>query len=155
MTEKSEMGLLQKALADLEDAVPAGKEGRIVVVDDEPDFLVIVGAWLALRHDVVTYTEGAGLLETLEFLKPDLLVLDVMMPGIDGFKVCKQITVDQRYQSMPILFLTASHNDSDFIKNVEVGGTSYLTKPVSRRQLLSRIGRLLKDARGEPHPQAH
>lgn len=116
---------------------------KIVIVDDEPDFLTIVRDWLSPKYDLVTLTGGEGLLEELQGLEPDLLILDVRLPGRDGFALCRQIRGDRRFESLPILFLTASHSDADFLRNLEAGGTSYLTKPVGRRELLARIRELL------------
>lgn len=117
---------------------------RIVMVDDEPDFLTIASTWLEPKYELVPFTDGASLLSQLAVLEPDLLILDVRLPGLDGFKLCRRIRADRRFQGLPILFLTASHSDIDFFRNLEVGGTSYLTKPVSRRELLARIKELLQ-----------
>lgn len=118
---------------------------RIVMVDDEPDFLAIARQWLDPKYDMVTFTDGTELIGQLDLLEPDLLILDVRLPGPDGFKLCRQLRADRRYRSLPVLFLTASHSDIDFFKNLEVGGTSYLTKPVSRKELLAKIEELLED----------
>lgn len=115
---------------------------KIVMVDDEPDFLSVVKGWLEPRYELVTLTDGAGLLEELETLDPDLLILDVRLPGADGFKLCRAIRGDKRFASLPILFLTASRSDSDFVKNLDAGGTSLLSKPITRRQLLAKIEEL-------------
>jgi DNA-binding response OmpR family regulator len=125
----------------------AKRTHRIVMVDDEPDFLTIAETWLEPKYDLVSFTDGADLMSQLSALEPDLLILDVRLPGLDGFKLCRRIRADRRFQSLPILFLTASHSDIDFFRNLEVGGTSYLTKPVSRKELLARIKELL-----EPEP---
>lgn len=117
---------------------------RIVMVDDEPDFLTIARSWLEPKYEFTSFTDGSDLLPQLAALEPDLLILDVRLPGIDGFNVCKRIRADRRFQALPILFLTASHSDIDFFKNLEVGGTSYLTKPVSRKELLARVKELLE-----------
>ena len=116
---------------------------RIVMVDDEPDFLTIAQTWLEPKYEMVAFTDGTELISELAVLEPDLLILDVRLPGADGFKLCRKIRADRRFQDLPILFLTASHSDIDFFKNLEAGGTSYLTKPVSRRELLDRIRELL------------
>ena len=116
---------------------------RIVMVDDEPDFLTIARTWLEPKFEWVSFTDGADLLSHLAAHEPDLLILDVRLPGLDGFKLCRRIRGDQRFKSLPILFLTASHSDLDFFRNLEVGGTSYLTKPVSRRELVARVKELL------------
>ncbi len=123
----------------------ARKLQRILIVDDEPDFLTLTRSWLDKKYDVVTLTEGSELLSQLDAFEPDLLILDIRLPGPDGFKLCRQLRADRRFQSLPVLFLTASHSDLDFFKNLEVGGTSYLTKPVTRKELLDKIKELIED----------
>lgn len=120
---------------------------RIVMVDDEPDFLTIARTWLEPKYETISLTDGHDLLNQLEAHEPDLLILDVRLPGLDGFKLCRRIRADRRFQSLPVLFLTASHSDLDFFRNLEVGGTSYLTKPVSRKELLARVQELLEPAK--------
>jgi DNA-binding response OmpR family regulator len=123
----------------------AKRTQRILIVDDEPDFLTIARDWLDKKYDVLTLEDGSELLARLEVHEPDLLILDVRLPGPDGFKLCRKLRADRRFQSLPVLFLTASHSDLDFFRNLEVGGTSYLTKPVTRKELLAKINELLED----------
>ena len=114
----------------------ASPKPRVVIVDDEEDFLTIVRDWLEPDYEVVTFTDGIGLHERLDSLEPDALILDVRLPGPDGFKICREIATDWRFQQMPILFLSASRTDADFVRNLAAGGTCYLTKPISRAELL-------------------
>lgn len=123
----------------------ARKLRRILIVDDEPDFLAITRSWLDKKFEVETLTDGRELLSQLDALEPDLLILDVRLPGPDGFRLCRQLRADRRFRSLPVLFLTASHSDLDFFRNLEVGGTSYLTKPVTRKELMAKIDELLED----------
>jgi CheY-like chemotaxis protein len=116
---------------------------RVVLVDDDRDFQFIVSQWLGTRYDVASLSSGDGLLEELAATEPDLLILDVKLPGDDGFKLCRTIRADPRFESLPILFLTGSKADSDFMRYLDVGGTAYLTKPLERGQLLSMLGELL------------
>lgn len=123
---------------------------RIVMVDDEPDFLKIVRDWMVPRYELVTFTSGAGLRDQLASLDPDLLILDVRLPGADGFALCRQVRADYRFAALPILFLTASHSDVDFVRNIRAGGTAYLTKPIERKELLAKIDELLPQAPPPP-----
>src|SRR5208283_3655994 len=79
---------------------------RILMVDDDNDFQGIVQKWLSPRYDHMGLANGADLTEYLEADEPDLVILDVRMPGPDGFELCKQIRSDSRFADLPILFLT-------------------------------------------------
>lgn len=118
---------------------------RILIVDDEPDFVELTRSWLEPHYELVGLGDGSGLAEQIEALEPELLILDVRLPGLDGFKLCKRLRADQRFRSLPILFLTASHSDIDFFRNIESGGTAYMTKPVTRTELLDKVKELLEE----------
>lgn len=115
------------------------------MVDDDSDFQAIVRKWLSPRYDHWGLTNGTDLIEYLEAAEPDLIMLDVKMPGPDGFKLCKQIRSDRRFANTPILFLTGCKEDEDFIHNLDVGGTAYLTKPVERKDLLAMLRELVPE----------
>lgn len=115
----------------------------VVMVDDEVDFLRVVGTWAQPRYGFVGRTSGADLLPDLERLKPSLVVLDVGLPDVDGFEVCRRIRADGRFGGVPILFLTGRREDEDFVWNMRAGGTAYLTKPVGRRRLLALFRELI------------
>lgn len=114
-----------------------------VWVEDDPDFQAVVREWLLPRYDLMTYNDGESLLDELKGIEPDIFILDVRLPGIDGFKLCRKIRSDNRLSALPILFLTACSEDVDFIKHLDVGGTAYLNKPVDRKELLSTLKELL------------
>jgi CheY-like chemotaxis protein len=118
---------------------------RILMVDDDSDFQDIVRKWLSPRYDHWGLINGADLLENLEASQPDLVILDVRMPGPDGFELCRRIRSDGRFAHLPILFLTGCKEDEDFIKNLDVGGTAYLTKPVERKDLLAMVQELVPE----------
>lgn len=116
-----------------------GREGRkpvVVMVDDEKDFLSVVRLWAEPDFEFVGIADPQELFEELDARKPDLLVLDVVMPGPGGFQLCRAVRSDPRFADLPVLFLTGSRKDEDFLRNMEVGGTAYATKPVGRRTLL-------------------
>lgn len=119
---------------------------KVLMVDDDPDFQTIVRDWISPRYEHIGLLSGEDLLEEIAGIEPDLIILDVRMPGPSGFKLCSRIRADQRSRDLPILFLTGCKEDTDFIKNLDVGGTAYLTKPVSRKRLLSRLDELLQNA---------
>lgn len=116
---------------------------RVLMVDDEPDFHTVVRDWISPRYEHWGLTNGTDLLEEMEAIEPDLVILDVRMPGPDGFELCRRIRSDRRFAHIPILFLTGCKADEDFIKNLDVGGTAYLTKPIDRKDLLTMLSELV------------
>lgn len=118
---------------------------QIVMVEDDGDFQSILRGWLAPRFDTISFADGEELLGDLSTLRPDLIILDVNLPGPDGFKLCEKIRGDGRFAWTPILFLTGLGGNEDFLKHMQAGGTAYLTKPVDRLPLLAEIDSLLAD----------
>lgn len=116
------------------------------MVDDDRDFQTIVRGWLTPRYDLLSLSNGDGLIEDLAAVDPQLLLLDVRMPGPDGFKLCAGVRARPRFIGLPILFLTGCSEDEDFVKNLDAGGTAFLTKPVARKRLLWTIRELLAAA---------
>ena len=122
---------------------PEKAEARVLVVDDEPNIVDIVS--MALRYndyDVVTANSGREALEAVSASKPDMIVLDVMMPELDGFEVAKRL--GEQRSNIPILFLTARDTTDDKVRGLTIGGDDYMTKPFSVEELLARIGTILK-----------
>lgn len=115
----------------------------VVMVDDDRDFQTIVRGWLAAECDVVSLFSGEGILEELAQIGPDLVILDICMPGPDGIKLCAAIRADRKFSELPILFLTGCRDDEHFIDNLNVGGTAYLTKPVEKKKLLATVRELI------------
>ena len=122
---------------------PENAEARVLVVDDEPNIVDIVS--MALRYNdynVVTANSGREALEAVSASKPDMIVLDVMMPELDGFEVAKRL--GEQRSDIPILFLTARDTTDDKVRGLTIGGDDYMTKPFSVEELLARIGTILK-----------
>lgn len=119
----------------------------IYVVDDEPDYLTIVHSWLSPAYDVVALNNGEELLGAVNVKAPDLVLLDLHLPGADGFELCRLLRGAPGMRKVPVLFLTASHEGRDYQRNIQAGGSGFLTKPVGRRQLLAAIDDLLDDSR--------
>lgn len=117
----------------------------VVLIDDEPDFLTLARGWLVPQFDVTTLDEGEDVVEVLIGLEPDLIVLDVNMEP-NGFTLAQQIRAQKTLREVPLLFLTASRSDADFMRNLDVGGSAYLTKPVSKRKLLAMVSELTAGA---------
>lgn len=112
-------------------------------VEDDSEFQSIVRDWLVSRYDLITYSNGAEFLEELGATEPDVLMLDVRLPGPDGFNICRKIRRDKQLAHVPILFLTSCNEDVDYIKHLDVGGTAFLSKPVDKKELLKTLDELL------------
>jgi two-component system OmpR family response regulator len=115
---------------------------HIVVVDDNRDIRGLVARYLS-QHDyrVTAVESGAALRKLIEKSVPDLIVLDIMMPGEDGLSVCRQLRTTS---STPVIFLTAMTEDTDRIIGLELGADDYLVKPFNPRELLARIRAVLR-----------
>jgi DNA-binding response OmpR family regulator len=117
----------------------------VLVIDDEKDLLELVRYNLEKEHlDVITASDGASGLEIGLKHKPDLVVLDLMMPGMNGLEVCKQLRSDARTSRVPIIMLTAKAGETDKIVGLEMGADDYITKPFSVRELLARVRAVLR-----------
>lgn len=113
---------------------------RILVVDDEPEAVELVEFNLKQAgYAVTTAADGAEALKKAHAQPPDLIVLDVMLPEMDGFEACKVLRLDPATQKVPIIMLTAKAAEIDRVLGLELGADDYLTKPFSPRELLLRI----------------
>lgn len=119
----------------------------IIWVDDDRDYQAAVKEWLLDGYDVITYRDGEELLDDPLDLKADLLILDVRLPGADGFKLCGRIRADRRLRDTPVLFLTSCGDDDSFIRHMDAGGAVFLTKPVGKRRLLEAVASLVDGGR--------
>lgn len=118
---------------------------KILIVEDERTLLDTLAYNLKKQgYNVETATDGTKAIEKAKEVKPDLILLDIMLPGMDGFEVCRILRKDM---SVPILMLTARDNEIDRVVGLEVGADDYLTKPFSMRELIARIKALLRRVR--------
>ncbi len=112
---------------------------KILVVDDEKDILELLQYNLTREgYTVITAPNGLAALEKLS-QNPDLVILDVMMPQIDGFEVCKQIKANEKFKNTPILFLTARTSEADEIRGLNLGASDFIQKPISINKILARV----------------
>lgn len=128
---------------------------KILIVDDEPDILEFLQYNLRKEgYEVVTANDGKVAIGIAEREKPNLIILDIMMPELDGVETCRLLRTKKEFQDIPIAFLTARDEDFSQITALDVGGDDYITKPVKPRVLVSRINALLRRAgRGNEEPQ--
>ncbi|MBU2609274.1 MAG: response regulator transcription factor [Chloroflexi bacterium] len=125
-------------------------KGKILVVDDEPKIVNTVRAYLEREgYQVLEADDGRQALEIFRQEPPDLIVLDLMLPEIDGLEVCRQI---RRSSDVPIIMLTARQEDADKLIGLELGADDYVTKPFSPRELVARVRVVLRRARPTPVP---
>jgi two-component system, OmpR family, response regulator len=124
---------------------------RVLVVDDEPNICALLSATLRLiDFDVrIAYGGHEALIIAAEF-EPDLVVLDVMMPDLDGFKVAQRLRAAAHSRGVPVLFLTARDAVEDRISGLTVGADDYVTKPFSLEEVVLRIRAILRRSRAEP-----
>lgn len=128
--------------------VMKNNEIKILVVDDEPDILEFMQYNLEKEDFKVSIaTNGREAIETAMKVKPDLIILDIMMPELDGVEVCRELRSMPTFNDTLIAFLTARNEDYSQIAGFEVGGDDYITKPIRPRVLLSRIKALLRRSR--------
>lgn len=113
---------------------------KILVVDDDEHILRSLSQYLELEDfDVVSASSGPEALQLFEQEKPDLLVLDVMMPGMDGFQVLESLRQNPETAHVPVLMLTARDQHNDILKGYQMGATSYLVKPFNLDELVEAI----------------
>ncbi|HUN19235.1 MAG TPA: response regulator [Caldisericia bacterium] len=118
---------------------------NILVVDDEEDILELLRYNLAKNgFNVTTATSGEDALKTTKTKTFDIILLDLMLPGIDGLDVCKELKKNQSTSSIPIIMLTAKGEEADIVAGLELGADDYVTKPFSPRVLVSRIKAVLR-----------
>ena len=121
---------------------------KILVVDDEPEAVELLEFNLKQAgYAVTTAGDGAEALKKARTQSPDMIVLDVMLPEMDGFEICKSLRLDSTTAKIPIIMLTAKAAEIDRVLGLELGADDYLTKPFSPRELLLRIKKIL--ARGQ------
>ena len=118
---------------------------RILVVDDEVDLVNLVKMRLeANGYEAVGAYDGQEGLDKAKKEKPDLVILDLMLPKMDGYKVCRMLKFDEKYKKIPIIMFTARAQESDKKMGEEVGADAYITKPFEPEVLLTKIKELLE-----------
>ncbi len=121
------------------------KATKILVVDDEPDIAGVVGYNLEKEgFTVVQAHDGEAALRKIRLEKPDLLILDLMLPGMSGLDICKTVRANPQTSQLPIIMLTAKSDELDRILGLEIGADDYVTKPFSVKELMARVRSILR-----------
>jgi len=118
----------------------AEKKGVVLIVDDNPANLGLFARYLRrVGFKVLLSLEGKDALEKAEFEQPDIILLDVLMTGLDGFETCQRLKANEATREIPVIFLTALSDPVDKIKGFEVGGVDYITKPFKPEEVRARL----------------
>ncbi len=127
------------------------EKSLIAVVDDEPDILELVSLNLVRNgFEVATFTDAQSFYQFIERRLPDLLILDLMLPDVDGLDVCRLLKSNPRYATIPIIMLTARSEEADRVLGLELGADDYVTKPFSPRELIARVRSVLRRRKNLP-----
>ena len=112
----------------------------VLIVDDNPNNVKVIAVILRqLNYKLVIATSGKSAIELVEKTRPDLVLLDIMMPEMDGYEACEIIKSDKKNENLPIIFLTALNEKENIVKGFEKGGVDYITKPFNKDELISRV----------------
>jgi len=119
---------------------------KILITEDSPTVLAIAKETLEKGgYTVVTAVDGQDAMDKTKKERPDLIILDLMLPKIDGYKVCAMLKFNKEYQNIPVIILTARAGEADKKMGGDVKADAYITKPFEPQALLAKIGELLKD----------
>jgi two-component system phosphate regulon response regulator PhoB/two-component system alkaline phosphatase synthesis response regulator PhoP len=124
----------------------------VVIIDDEPDIVELVSLHLEKSgFKAKGFLNGEDFFNFIDINIPDLILLDLMLPDVDGFEICKYLRKDDRFTNVPIIMLTAKSEEIDKILGLELGADDYVTKPFSPKELVARVKAVLRrHDRGEP-----
>ncbi|WP_406656845.1 response regulator [Methanolobus sp. ZRKC2] len=120
------------------------KRDKVLIVDDEQAIVELMGLYLKSDYEVINAYNGGEALERVKADKPDLVLLDVMMPDMNGYEVCRILKTSVETQFLPVIMVTALSGKDDRIKGIEVGADEFLGKPVNRLELVTRVKSLLR-----------
>lgn len=124
--------------------IPEGRMAKILVVDDSAvDRMAMIGPLQKHGYSVVVAADGKQALEQLERERPDLMLLDVIMPGVNGFQLCRDLRRDPRYARLPIVLVTSKNQPADRHWGMKQGASDYLPKPFTAEQLVATVRRLV------------
>jgi DNA-binding NarL/FixJ family response regulator len=115
-------------------------KGNVLIVDDTPGNLALLSDMLSeAGYRVLVATDGISAIEQIQYVKPDIILLDVMMPGIDGFETCKRLKADAATAAIPVLFMTGMSELENLLRGFGEGGLDYIVKPIRPAEVLARI----------------
>ena len=117
---------------------------QILIVDDDPNIVALLKTFIKpLGHDVVSSSDGMSGLQMARTIKPALILLDVMLPKLDGYKICRFLKFDENYRQIPIIMLTAKSDSHDEEIGMQTGADAYITKPFTKDDIIQTIGKYI------------
>lgn len=120
------------------------KQARLLFVDDNPESVaVLINKLENLDFSISVASDGQEGIELAQALHPDIIMLDLFMPGMDGYETCRQLKLKESTSDIPVIFMTAYSDQASMLRGYEVGGVDYITKPVQFEELLARINKHL------------
>jgi len=135
-------------VATLRNAVVMADNKQILVCDDDPLLVDLLDYRLSSRgYDVIIARDGGEALERLKEMRPDAIVLDAMMPVVEGYEVLRRIREDEALRAIPVIMLTARKQEQDILAALELGASEYIVKPFIPEELVARLARLLGPAK--------
>ncbi|ALG68153.1 hybrid sensor histidine kinase/response regulator [Beggiatoa leptomitoformis] len=135
--------------------IETSEKGTLLIVDDTPANVSVLFSFLSAEgFKVLVAKDGKGGIQRAEYAKPDLILLDVMMPGMDGFEACKILKSQKNTQDIPIIFMTALADTVDKVKGFSLGASDYITKPFQHEEVLARVNNHLNFRRLQQQLQA-
>lgn len=118
---------------------------RILLIDDEPDVLDLIKSRLEINdYEVITALNGEEGIKRAQEVRPDLILLDIIMPGKDGFEVCRELKVNFSTKDIPVIFLSAKGREDDAFEGLRLGAVNYIVKPYDPKELLDKVDKALK-----------
>ena len=119
---------------------------EILIVDDEPSIVIPIQFLMEQQgYSVIVAENGEDALDIIHKYKPDLVLLDIMLPGIDGYEVCEIVRLNPKYRHIKIIFLTAKGREVEIAKGMALGADAYITKPFSNAEVVEKVKELLVD----------
>lgn len=124
---------------------------KILIVDDEPNILMSLEFLMKKSgYEVYIARDGAEALTMIDAEHPDIIILDIMMPNVDGYEVCQSVKNDPELYHIKIIFLSAKSKEEDIQKGYDIGADLYITKPFSTRELIKKVGELTPISNEQP-----
>jgi DNA-binding response OmpR family regulator len=135
-------------------AVPPPEKKRVLLVEDEPHMVELLKFRLVENHyEVATAGDGYAALNQVRSFKPNLVILDLMLPKIDGYTICRLLKSNEEYRLIPVMILSARSTDEDVRRGLAMGADAYMTKPYDPPALLGKIKELLARDLSAPPPE--